>query len=226
MHRWASFGLVIAIAASGCGGTDIGTDAGGVVDAGRDGSAGDAGRDAHVGPDADLRDTGIPDVVEGGLDAFAADDAGGDAFVSAVDAGTDAFVADDAGHDAWVMPTCTDGTQNGDETDRDCGGTVCPACASGQMCLAHTDCATGACDLATLHCSITCTAASAPGATCNDYCDCMAAACTFFADRTACLNACGSFDAAQLCCRTQHCGLARIDPAFHCPHAEGMSTCP
>jgi len=26
-------------------------------------------------------------------------------------------------------PTCTDGKQNGDETDMDCGGATCPACA-------------------------------------------------------------------------------------------------
>ena len=30
--------------------------------------------------------------------------------------------------------TCTDGVQNGDETDVDCGGTACPACGVGQRC--------------------------------------------------------------------------------------------
>jgi hypothetical protein len=41
--------------------------------------------------------------------------------------------------------TCTDGTQDGAETDVDCGGSACPPCAPGKMCLAGTDCASGTC---------------------------------------------------------------------------------
>lgn len=44
-------------------------------------------------------------------------------------------------------PTCSDGTQNRDETDVDCGGLYCSDCALGQTCEDRTDCATGACDL-------------------------------------------------------------------------------
>ncbi|TXD38705.1 hypothetical protein FRC96_07130 [Lujinxingia vulgaris] len=39
-----------------------------------------------------------------------------------------------------VVPTCDDGLQNGDETDIDCGGSECDACAPGKMCEAGEDC--------------------------------------------------------------------------------------
>jgi hypothetical protein len=38
------------------------------------------------------------------------------------------------------MPLCTDGVQNGAETDIDCGGGTCPKCGPMKMCLANTDC--------------------------------------------------------------------------------------
>ena len=40
---------------------------------------------------------------------------------------------------------CTDKLKNGDETDVDCGGTVCPACSAGKACKAATDCKVGVC---------------------------------------------------------------------------------
>jgi hypothetical protein len=40
-----------------------------------------------------------------------------------------------------VTPTCTDGVQNGDESDVDCGGTKCPKCAVGKKCNLDGDCA-------------------------------------------------------------------------------------
>ena len=40
-------------------------------------------------------------------------------------------------------PTCVDKKKNGLETDVDCGGGVCPACASGELCKVSKDCATG-----------------------------------------------------------------------------------
>ena len=42
-------------------------------------------------------------------------------------------------------PTCTDGKQNGDETDVDCGGATCPKCAVKQTCKVLTDCKSGVC---------------------------------------------------------------------------------
>lgn len=45
---------------------------------------------------------------------------------------------------AETPATCTDGTQNGDETDVDCGG-ACAVCDAGASCSQASDCATGVC---------------------------------------------------------------------------------
>jgi hypothetical protein len=45
-----------------------------------------------------------------------------------------------------ATPECTDTIVNGDETDVDCGGTTCPGCADGLMCIVGGDCASGNCD--------------------------------------------------------------------------------
>ena len=42
--------------------------------------------------------------------------------------------------------TCRDGAQNGDESDVDCGGIRCKACATGRTCRASLDCETRECD--------------------------------------------------------------------------------
>jgi len=47
---------------------------------------------------------------------------------------------------------CVDHRQDGNETDTDCGGGLCPLCGLGQACLANLDCITFACDLVTLTC--------------------------------------------------------------------------
>lgn len=44
-----------------------------------------------------------------------------------------------------TAPTCTDGTQNGNETGVDCGGS-CPACANGQPCNSSADCQSNYCN--------------------------------------------------------------------------------
>lgn len=44
--------------------------------------------------------------------------------------------------------SCSDSAQDGDETDIDCGGTVCGACASGLKCVLGTDCQSGTCTAA------------------------------------------------------------------------------
>jgi hypothetical protein len=43
-------------------------------------------------------------------------------------------------------PTCMDGIKNQDETDVDCGGATCNGCATGQACLAGSDCASQGCN--------------------------------------------------------------------------------
>ena len=39
-----------------------------------------------------------------------------------------------------TVDPCTDKEKNGDETDVDCGGSVCPTCALGKACKATADC--------------------------------------------------------------------------------------
>jgi len=53
-----------------------------------------------------------------------------------------------------ITSTCSDGYQNGAETDLDCGGT-CGPCATGKQCLAASDCTTSFCG-ADLHCADGC----------------------------------------------------------------------
>jgi len=47
-------------------------------------------------------------------------------------------------HKTCVAPSCTDGLQDGDETDVDCGG-ACAPCDAGQGCATDADCLTGYC---------------------------------------------------------------------------------
>ncbi len=44
-----------------------------------------------------------------------------------------------------VCAKCDDGMKNGDETDTDCGGMHCGACATSKMCLVSTDCTSTFC---------------------------------------------------------------------------------
>ena len=43
-------------------------------------------------------------------------------------------------------PTCSDGIQNGDETDVDCGGPDCAGCADGGTCILASDCESNFCE--------------------------------------------------------------------------------
>ena len=45
----------------------------------------------------------------------------------------------------FVAPTCSDGVQNRDETDVDCGGAICPKCIDAKACNAGSDCVSGVC---------------------------------------------------------------------------------
>jgi hypothetical protein len=106
--------------ADGSSGTEAGAGTGG---AGGTPVAGSGGRDA--GP-ADVV-TDADDVAVGGGDAMGG--SGGVVGAGGTDAGPG---------------VCGDGLQNGDETDRDCGGS-CPPCDVGRRCVVATDCAIGEC---------------------------------------------------------------------------------
>ncbi|MDD5547734.1 MAG: prepilin-type N-terminal cleavage/methylation domain-containing protein [Candidatus Pacebacteria bacterium] len=60
--------------------------------------------------------------------------------------GGGAIVTDNAWTVAVVAdPTCSDSTKNQDETDVDCGGDVCDACANGLVCVDNADCTSNTC---------------------------------------------------------------------------------
>jgi collagen triple helix repeat protein len=44
-----------------------------------------------------------------------------------------------------AAPTCSDGIRDGKETDTDCGGPTCAACAVSRQCLVGSDCTSGYC---------------------------------------------------------------------------------
>ena len=51
------------------------------------------------------------------------------------------------GEGGMMLPIeCTNGMLDGDETDVDCGGSVCAPCDNGSVCLERSDCASGFCD--------------------------------------------------------------------------------
>ncbi len=47
--------------------------------------------------------------------------------------------------EAGFCRSCSDGLQNGDETDTDCGGSACAPCGGGDACLVGSDCRSGEC---------------------------------------------------------------------------------
>ncbi|MCL2779035.1 MAG: hypothetical protein FWD73_13620 [Polyangiaceae bacterium] len=122
-------------------------------------------------------------------------------------------------------PTSTDGVQNGDETDVDCGGTTAPPCADGLNCVAGSDCTSkvctaGVCQKATsrdgvqngdesdVDCGGTKTGAQkcATGKACNVHADCTSDGCGYD----------GKCAAGRSC--TQHlggdtCGVGEIGEA-------------
>ena len=48
--------------------------------------------------------------------------------------------------------SCVDKIKNGDESDVDCGGTMCPECKSGRACLTNKDCVSNICKEDNLKC--------------------------------------------------------------------------
>ena len=51
----------------------------------------------------------------------------------------------DPGTSTCAAPTCTDGAPNGNETDVDCGGPICPPCDAPGGCVLPSDCVSGVC---------------------------------------------------------------------------------
>ncbi|MCU0675924.1 MAG: immune inhibitor A, partial [Myxococcota bacterium] len=138
MRIWVVVGLAgTSLALTGCGDDDRPE-----IDAGEL----DAGRDASDGTDADMPelDADMPeldaDMPE--LDAGEELDGGGEDLDGGPE--TDAGMDTDAG--VMVMPSCSDGRRNGDETGVDCGGPTCPTrCPDLGRCSISSDCASRVC---------------------------------------------------------------------------------
>jgi hypothetical protein len=106
--------------------------------------------------------------------------------------------------------SCTDGVQNGDETDVDCGGGTCPGCDDGEMCIENGDCQSQVCDPGTNTCTPptctdgvqngdetdedcgnTCGPTCDTGEGCDDGADCISAVCdplTLTCDAPTCMD--------------------------------------
>lgn len=137
LRIWVVVGLAgTSLALTGCGDDDRPEIDAGELDAGRDASD---GTDADMpGVDADMPDldADMPDL-DGGDDLDGGEDRDGG---SETDAGMDT----DAG--MMVMPSCSDGRRNGDETGVDCGGPTCPTrCPDLGRCSISSDCASRVC---------------------------------------------------------------------------------
>ena len=52
-----------------------------------------------------------------------------------------------------AVPTCSDGKQNGDESDTDCGGSACVNCPSGMDCRSDSDCVSADCNSVSKTCN-------------------------------------------------------------------------
>ena len=61
------------------------------------------------------------------------------------DADSDGTVDGDIDDSETIPESCSDGDQNGQETDEDCGGPDCPGCGDLRRCLEGSDCLNGSC---------------------------------------------------------------------------------
>jgi hypothetical protein len=68
-----------------------------------------------------------------------------------VDTDCSTFACDALTH-VCITNQCADHTKDGAETDIDCGGVACSACAVGYSCKQQSDCASGFCDAVALRC--------------------------------------------------------------------------
>ncbi len=60
------------------------------------------------------------------------------------------------GDSLCASPTCTDGVRNGDEADRDCGGSFCDGCPIDSPCTEAVGCESRFCDEVTMTCGLNC----------------------------------------------------------------------
>jgi hypothetical protein len=121
------------------------------------------------------------------------------------------------GGDGNLPDGCSDGIKNGSETDVDCGGAVCPACAAGRECSIANDCQSLLCEQ-DCFLLIFCSPATCQPGSCNDG--------LRNNDETDvdCGGSCTSCEAGQSCsvdgdCQTGTCedGTCACLSSFACP---------
>jgi hypothetical protein len=132
-------GLGSAVSGSGGGGTGGGS-GGAAAGSGSGGTAGSGGSTVALCDNAQV------DVGETGVDC------GGTTCSKRCGSGEGCAVEMDCEtqlvctRETCAPPACTDGAQNGAETDTDCGGAEdCPRCSEGDSCIVGSDCTSGVC---------------------------------------------------------------------------------
>jgi hypothetical protein len=117
------------------------------------------------------------------------------------------------GHGACISSHCSDGVKDADETDVDCGGASCAACADGKTCLANHDCVDGVCNAGHLCAAPSCTDAVQNGAETDV--DCGGGTCPACPTGDKCKVdgdcASGGCDALSLTCVATECSDHHLD---------------
>jgi len=100
-------------------------------------------------------------------------------------------------------PSCTNGMQDGTETDVDCGGGSCPACAVGGQCVFDSDCSNSVCTAGT--CTASCSDGIQDGA--ETGVDCGGGSCPACAAGQGCLvgSDCQTFVCSGGLCAAPSC---------------------
>jgi hypothetical protein len=142
-----------------------------------------------------------------------------------------------------LQPLCSDGLQNGDESDVDCGGSCPGKCLAGQQCVEDADCETVVCeqekcvpdgcmdetkneDESDVDCGGSCPPCD-PGEMCNDAADCKGGECENKVCQESCTDGvlnngetgtdCGGFNGCGKCGNGQPCGAAEDCESGFCP---------
>jgi hypothetical protein len=150
----------------------------------------------------DLKKAPLPPGFNNSADAGTTDTGGVDASTNngsnngSTDAGTP-----DGGSNNATTPGCSDGLLNLDETDVDCGGSMCDACSIGESCRFDNDCTSGLCDA-----NVCADQPLVTGAPCTLDDECASGLCKDFDGESICTESCETTCPGQnLACFRSEC---------------------